>query len=177
MPVAAPPLVQVLLPLLAPRAGQRGDQVVEVLAGQRPRTPATGSPARVRTACCRASPTLRLDSVQDHGRIWPYSDQRGAVSAGLWPWRGRPAHAGPNRAGRADRFGLFGGQAGVARGRLPRRTIVQLAAVASRALPSVASRAIGFADPTPGVHSPGSAAIEEDRYEQAAAEPRTPATA
>lgn len=39
--------------------------------------------------------------------------------------------------------------------RLPRRTIIQFATTASRAFPAVASHAIGFADPRPGVHSPG----------------------
>ena len=39
--------------------------------------------------------------------------------------------------------------------RLPRRSIVPLAASASRALPAVASHAIGFADPRPGSHSQG----------------------
>jgi hypothetical protein len=35
----------------------------------------------------------------------------------------------------------------LAGGRLPRRTIIPLAATASRALPAVASHAVGFADP------------------------------
>jgi hypothetical protein len=34
LPVAAPPLVAVLFPLGAPWAGQRGGQIVEVVAGQ-----------------------------------------------------------------------------------------------------------------------------------------------
>jgi hypothetical protein len=46
-------------------------------------------------------------------------------------------------------------------GHLPRRSIVQLAATASRALPAVASHAIGYADPRPGVHSRGFGAYEE----------------
>jgi len=40
-------------------------------------------------------------------------------------------------------------------------SIVQLAATASRALPAVASHAIGYADPRPGVHSRGFGAYEE----------------
>jgi hypothetical protein len=43
--------------------------------------------------------------------------------------------------------GSLGKQAVTARSRLPRRTIVPLAATASRALPAVASHAIGFAEP------------------------------
>ena len=41
-------------------------------------------------------------------------------------------------------------------------SIVRIAATASRALPAVASHAIGCADSRPGSHSPGSGAYEED---------------
>jgi hypothetical protein len=40
--------------------------------------------------------------------------------------------------------------------------IVPLSAVASRSLPPVASRAIGFAEPRPGDRSPGFGACDED---------------
>jgi hypothetical protein len=89
-------------------------------------------------------------------RIAPFIDQaaplRGAgpgVSARLSLDEARLAHAGHtadgtqiNSAHSASRPVLLGG-------RLPRRMIIQLAATAPRALPAVASHAIGFADPRP----------------------------
>ena len=76
------------------------------------------------------------------------------------PARRTPGHAADgtqiNSAHSASKPLLLGG-------RLPRHMIIQLAATASWALPAVASNAIGFADPRPGVHSPGLASIEEDR--------------
>jgi hypothetical protein len=40
--------------------------------------------------------------------------------------------------------------------------IVPLPAAASRPLPEVASKAIGFAEPRPGDHSPGFGTYDED---------------
>jgi hypothetical protein len=40
--------------------------------------------------------------------------------------------------------------------------IVPLPAAASRSLPAVASHAVGFAEPRPGVYSPGAGAYEEN---------------
>ena len=78
------------------------------------------------------------------------------------PWGGPPGAAGPHSCRHADQRRLTRRAGRCHAGRLPRRTIIQLAATASRALPAVASHAIGFADPRPGVHSPGLAPIEED---------------
>jgi hypothetical protein len=111
----------------------------------------------------------------------PYLDQGGACGAAgpasapgsAFP-EARPAHAGPysRRANRSRRRTRRTGRCYTG-GRLPRRTIIQLAATASRALPAVASHAIGSADPRPGVHSPGLAPIEEDGDEQATAKAPT----
>jgi len=43
-----------------------------------------------------------------------------------------------------------------------RRSIIPLLAAASKSLPEVASHALGFAEPRPGVHSPGFGAHEQD---------------
>jgi hypothetical protein len=54
----------------------------------------------------------------------------------------------------------------LAGGRLPRRTIIPLAATASTALPAVASHAIGFADASTESTHLGLAPIEDDGVEQ-----------
>jgi|SRR5262245_55821146 len=54
----------------------------------------------------------------------------------------------------------------LARCHLPRRSIVQLAATASRALSAVASHAISCADPGPGAHSRGIGASRGRRADQ-----------
>src|SRR5215471_6044271 len=59
----------------------------------------------------------------------------------------RPARAGPGSQDATDQPGSSSTQPVTALSRLPRRSIVPLAATASRALPAVASHAIGFADP------------------------------
>src|SRR5271165_339751 len=83
-------------------------------------------------------------------RRWP------GVSAGLSLWEARPAHAGPNRTGHADQSASLGEQAGAAQsGVFLAARLSSSRPPASRALPAVASHAIGFADPRPGVHSPG----------------------
>jgi hypothetical protein len=77
------------------------------------------------------------------------------------PWRGPPGRSRATPAQAADQFGSLGEQAGAA-GRLPRRPIIPLAATRSRALPSVASHAIGCADPRLGGRSQVVAPIKED---------------
>jgi hypothetical protein len=68
---------------------------------------------------------------------------------------GRPGRRTPGRtAYSTDQPGSLTTRSGSSRSRLPRRFIVRLATTASRALPAVASHAIGFADPRPGGHSP-----------------------
>ena len=66
----------------------------------------------------------------------------------------RPAHAGPHRKARRSRWLIRRGGR-YCTGHLARRTIIALAATASRTLPAVASHAIGCADPGPGGHPPG----------------------
>ena len=102
-----------------------------------------GVPIRV---SCRK--TKNLDKAAPSAPLAPAL----ASASGL----GAPADA--RRAppvGHADQGGSLGGQAGTARGRLPGRTIIQLAATASRALPAVASHAIGSGDARLNGHSQG----------------------
>jgi len=61
----------------------------------------------------------------------------------------RPAQAGPQSRGAHRSRRRARRAARSCTGHLPRHTIVQLAAAASRALPTVTSHAIGFADPRP----------------------------
>jgi len=73
---------------------------------------------------------------------------RAGTSAGLCLLgEARPARAGPGSQDATDQPGSSSTQPVTAVSRLPRRSIVPLAATASRALPAVASHAIGFADP------------------------------
>src|SRR5262249_6955440 len=86
---------------------------------------------------------------------------RAGTSVGLSLGEARPTRAGPTPEAIADQPGSSGYAPGAARCRLPRRSIVRLPAAASRSLPAVASHAIGFAEPRPGVHSPGFGGCEE----------------
>jgi hypothetical protein len=65
-------------------------------------------------------------------------------------------------AGRDLSVRLTGHASGAGRCRLPRRPIVGLAAAASRALPAVASHAVGFADLRPAAARQVPAPVEED---------------
>jgi hypothetical protein len=78
------------------------------------------------------------------------------VSARAQPWRGPPGRTpGRTRSGMQIKMVHSASKLVLAGGRLPRRTIIPLAAAASKALPSVASHAIGFADLRHGLHSLG----------------------
>src|SRR5215472_5098249 len=88
-------------------------------------------------------------------RRWP------GVSAGLSLWGRLPVARDHARAGHADQ-GSHRHEDRLPGSRLPPSPIVEFAASASGSLPPVASRAIGFAEPRPGVHSPGFGACGED---------------
>jgi beta-phosphoglucomutase-like phosphatase (HAD superfamily) len=87
------------------------------------------------------------------------------------PYRVREAVGMLGRPGRRhrqlaiDQPGSPGSASGCWAARLLGAPIVQLAATASRALPAVASHAIGFAEPRPNAHSPGSGAYRGRRGE------------
>jgi len=95
-------------------------------------------------------------------RIPPFIDQGGTLrapragaSAGLRPWEAPAGARRPNALAAADHTG-FTWHAGVLDGTVfLGDSIVPLPAAASRSLPAVASHAIGFAEPRPGIRSPG----------------------
>jgi transcriptional regulator with XRE-family HTH domain len=83
------------------------------------------------------------------------TQQELAKAAGLSPRSVSDLERGINRTARQDTAVRLACALGLAQCRLPRRTIIQLAATASRALPAIASHAIRFADPRPGTRSQG----------------------
>ena len=96
---------------------------------------------------CRIGPFCR--SRRRLRRRWP-----GVSAPGSALRRPARAHAGPHQAEPQIQAARTS-RARCTTQLFPRPAIIQLAATASRALPAVASHAIGSADPRPGVHSQG----------------------
>jgi hypothetical protein len=108
----------------------------------------------LRPACCRMF--LGNTKYQGAGPAPRYARRWPGVSARAQPWRGPPGRTpGRTRSGMQIKMVHSASKLVLAGGRLPRRTIIPLAAAASKALPSVASHAIGFADLRHGLHSLG----------------------
>ena len=82
--------------------------------------------------------------------------------AGLWPWKAPPGAPAPSppRQGAIDLPGFVYVPAGTAGSRLPRASIIPVAAAASRTL-RVAARS-AFADPGPTGRSTGTGSYQED---------------